>query len=321
MATTFTDSGYPNPLLNPLTAQRTSVIKRILKTYRDQDPTVQHQLAIPFDIIKQITSHPAENQTTTVWQQLTLFAYFFALRPCEYLKVGSNNTTTLPERRTCPLRKRNIRFWRNHKLVPHSDPNLRFCDAVTVDFVFQKSLKRNESVTLTKNGNIKYCPVVAAATRITHMQCCVDNGTLNDESFLFSYIENNGKQGTMTDKVARTLLRHHVSTTDYITMGLDLQRIGLHSLRASSAMGMYLNGVPFEIIKLIGRWASDAFLRYLRPMIEQFNQNVSALMIQTPVYHRIRPPQVPPAAARIHNGPHDPLQDALSPWAALREDS
>ena len=109
--------------------------------------------------------------------------------------------------------------------------------------------------------------------------------------------------------------------TDYNTVGLDLNRIGLHSIRASAAMGMHLNGVPFEIIKLIGRWASDAFLRYLRPMIEQFNHNVSTLMIQTPIYHRIRPPQIPHATARIHNGPHDPLQDALSPWASLREDN
>ena len=197
-------------MLNPMTAQQNSVPKCFFKTFREQDPTVQHQLAIPFDTIKQITSHPPTNQTTAVWQQLTLFAYFFALRPCEYLRVGPNNNTTLPERQICPLRKQNIRFWRNHKLIAHTDPDLRSCDAVTVDFIFQKSNKRNESVTLTKNGNTTYCPVVAAAARITHMQNHVNKGTLSNTSFLFLYTEDNGKQGTITDKVARNLLRYYV---------------------------------------------------------------------------------------------------------------
>jgi len=43
--------------------------------------------------------------------------------------------------------------------------------------------------------------------------------------------------------------------------GLPSKDIGLHSIRASGAMAMYLNGVPVYTIMLLGRWSSYAFPR------------------------------------------------------------
>ena len=85
-------------------------LTRVVKAYTDADPSTQHQLAIPLDTIKQITATPTCNQAAEVWQELTLLAFFFALRSCEYLHVGSPQLDKPPEWRTHPLRKRNIRF-------------------------------------------------------------------------------------------------------------------------------------------------------------------------------------------------------------------
>ena len=53
-----------------------------------------------------------------------------------------------------------------------------------------------------------------------------------------------------------------------------------HSIRSGAAIAMYLDEVPVYTIMLIGRWSSDAFLRYIRKKVEQFSHNVSCRMIK-----------------------------------------
>ena len=44
-------------------------------------------------------------------------------------------------------------------------------------------------------------------------------------------------------------------------------------------MAMYLNKVPVYVIMLLGRWSSDAFLRYIRKQVQQFSTGVSSAML------------------------------------------
>ena len=44
-------------------------------------------------------------------------------------------------------------------------------------------------------------------------------------------------------------------------------------------MEMYLAGVPVYTIMLIGRWLSNAFLRYIRKQVEQFLCHVAKQML------------------------------------------
>ena len=44
-------------------------------------------------------------------------------------------------------------------------------------------------------------------------------------------------------------------------------------------MEMYLAGVPVYTIMLIGRWSSNAFLRYIRKQVEQFSRHVAKQML------------------------------------------
>jgi hypothetical protein len=46
-------------------------------------------------------------------------------------------------------------------------------------------------------------------------------------------------------------------------------------------MAMYLSGVPAFTIMLIGRWASDAFLKYIRRQVQEFSAGISTRMIST----------------------------------------
>ena len=49
-----------------------------------------------------------------------------------------------------------------------------------------------------------------------------------------------------------------------VTRTLGLLPLQGHSLRIGGTLEYLLRGVPFDVVKSIGRWASDAFTRYLR---------------------------------------------------------
>jgi len=215
-----------------------------------------------------------------VFHQLFLLGFFYAMRSCENLKVSG-------ERRTHPLRKRNLVFIKNHRILPHASPLLETADALAVTFEYQKRDERDETVTQQRTDHHLLCPVKIGAKIIRRMQA---QGA-TDDTFLYEYKrDSDGARGHLTGSQALTMLRDFIRTIDYESLGLHPDDIGLHSLRSSAAMAMYLNGVPVYTIMLLGRWSSDAFLRYIRKQVEEFDHDVSRRMIRNPRYHHVPAP-------------------------------
>ena len=72
--------------------------------------------------------------------------------------------------------------------------------------------------------------------------------------------------------------------------GYDLNRIGTHSLRSGGAVGLYLKGYDSIMIKKLGRWSSDTYLRYIQPQISNITEGVAerlARSAQSLTYHYI----------------------------------
>jgi hypothetical protein len=44
-------------------------------------------------------------------------------------------------------------------------------------------------------------------------------------------------------------------------------------------MGMFLAGTPIYTIMLMGRWSSDAFMRYIRKQVLQLSHGISSRML------------------------------------------
>ena len=228
-----------------------------------------------------------------IFSKLMMLAFFFAMRSCEYLKVEQSDQC-----RTSPLRKRNFVFMKNHTVLPHTSPFLEQADTVTLYFEFQKRDLRNDSVTQAKTGKHRDCPVKAAAAVIRRMQ----RQGMSDDDFIYSFLhETNKRKTAFTSKVARTMLRQFIGSVAHANYGLTADEIGLHSMRSSSAMAMYMNRVPVYTIMLLGRWSSDAFLRYIRPQVETFGHDVSKKMIETEMFYHVPNPDF--NDPRTHN-PH-----------------
>lgn len=119
-------------------------------------------------------------------------------------------------------------------------------------------------------------------------------------------------------------LRQAVTKIGPERLGFGPERVGTHSLRSGAAMAMYLAKEPVYTIMLLGRWSSDAFLKYIRRQVQDFSTGVSSRMLShnetytTPDFNtenpRIRNHPLN-AALRSNAGPTAPFRNHIPTFA------
>ena len=233
---------------------------------------------------------PTQDPSLISFHLLLMLAFFFGMRSCEYLKVTAKES----DRRTKPLRLRNLQFTKRNRILTHDDPDLENADWITITFEFQKRDLRNDSVTQQRTDHPVMCPVRAAAAVVRRLQAM--EGTTPD-TLLYKFQDAHGKIRDLTGAICIKLLRAFVRTVDP-SYGIPAEDTGLHSPRSSAAMAMYLNDVPTCTIMLVGRWSSDAFLRYIRKQVAEFSNGVSRKMIRNRSYYHVPDANQDP---RTHN--------------------
>ena len=225
-------------------------------------------------MIARKTSDPRQR----AFQELYHLGFYFAMRSCENLLVSGK------PRRTRPLELQDFRFFLRNRLLPLNDPHLTEADAVSIIFRFQKKAERDDIVTQCKSGNKSWCPVRAAGRIIRRL---LGAGARYDTKIFMYFDESSSKLKPVKAGWARSHLREFISSIDHNGYGLHPSLIGLHSLRSSSAMQMYLNGIPTSLIMLMGRWSSDAVLRYIRKQVKELSHDVSAKMINRSSWYTV----------------------------------
>ena len=81
-------------------------------------------------------------------------------------------------------------------------------------------------------------------------------------------------------------LRDAVGAIGEVKLGIKKEDIRKHSIRLGATMAMYLE-CPVFMIMLIGRWSSNAFLRYIRKQVMEFSQNVVKRMLSCQNFRHI----------------------------------
>lgn len=217
------------------------------------------------------------------------------MRSCEYLLVSG-------PRRTKRLRLRNLRFFKGKRQLPQSSPFLRLADSISITFEFQKNDERDITVTMHRTGDPVLCPVIAWASVVQRIWSY--KGTTFDTP-VNTFLDTSGELVLLSSSSALSHLRAAVSALGKDELGYTADEMGTHSLRSGAAMAMYLAGVPVYTIMLIGRWSSDAFLRYIRRQVQEFSAGVSRRMILSPDFFTV-PDQVqsledPRSSGNRHN--------------------
>ena len=275
-------------------------MEQTYRGYKNLDPGVKQQKAAPISILREV-HNSAVGPLGIAIAQLTCLAFFFAMRSCEYSKTTANESS----KRTKIIRIKNVRFFHHHRVLPHSSLLLAQADYVNITFEFQKNEERNESVGMYRVKKELYLCPVALAAKIVQRVRSYPGSDDPEKRKINQFMTPDGKWKEITSASIRGKLRAAARVIGEATLGFKPEDIGTHSLRSGAAMALYLAKVPTLTIMIIGRWKSDAFLRYIRKQVAQFSQNLSTQMLQNenfytvPDFQRALPSNGPPMANTI----------------------
>jgi hypothetical protein len=316
VAAEFRKNGHPDPSKD-VDGNQHHRLYSVYRGYTNKDPPTKHEKAIPHDVLRTISQQSStDSAATQAFNRLLRLAFFWAMRSCEYCQVDKANS-----RRTKVLKVKNFIFRRNNVTIPHDDPDLCKADTVSIQFEWQKKLIRNDLVTQHNNGDPDFNPTVCAALLI---QTLWKIPGCTGETTIDSYMEpKTGRRKRMTSKCMLAMLRAKLHVIGTERLGFSPDETGLHSLRSSAAMALYLAGKQVFVIMLLGRWSSDAFLRYIRPQVAEFSKGVSRAMIKNGTYYHIttshsEDPRTETSChnmdPRAHRGARPPTE-AFNVWA------
>ena len=80
---------------------------------------------------------------------------------------------------------------------------------------------------------------------------------------LYTYYAAAGRSWVATPSLITNALRHAAGPIRHLT-GINPSLLSARSLRPGGATALLCAGVDADVIRLLGRWKSDAMLRYLR---------------------------------------------------------
>jgi hypothetical protein len=277
-------------------------MKSLFKAFENMDPPTKQQKAITPKLLRKLlesSQHSALLDTApAVAADIVTGGFFFATRSCEYSK------TPVPGKTKC-LDLDGILFRTASKVeVCHSDPLLlEISEFVTVTFVNQKSGIKMDSRSQRRTGDPDLCPVLRYGTQVQRILRTVPKPT---GSTTINTLVIDGKVGRITNGYILDLLRNTCrSFGGKATFGYDPHEIGNKSIRSGAAMALFLNDNNPTKIMIMGRWASEAFLAYIRPQVLEWTDNMSKSMINVELltYPSTNPPPTTRTRPTHHNYP------------------
>ena len=245
---------------------------------KNNDPSEKSQKALPVCVYREIyrlsqLKTAINCDINIAWLQV--LAFFFCMRSCKYSDVNG-------ERRTKTLCVRNVRFHKNNKLIPNNSKEIFKATSVSLTFEWQKKETRDDTIThqksKDKSGNKIMCPVRAAAELVSYLY---NSGIPHDKvpDLKLNSIIQKGKISTIPSTMILDRIRSAVRSLGKDKLGFTEEEVGTHSNRSGGAMAMYLAGTPVYTIMLIGRWSSDAFMRYIRKQVLEMSHGISSKML------------------------------------------
>jgi hypothetical protein len=212
-------------------------------------------------ILHQAHHHPSTPDRQAIADVIT-FAFYFLLRPGEYTGTASDDT---------PFRLADVELHvddRGIDPVQCSDDYLHAATFVSFTFTTQKNGTKGEVITHGLSTDPLACPIKATVRRILHLR----QNKATPTTTLASYFHK-GKRIPIKATYVTTALRLATIATAHQT-GLKHSDISARSLSAGGAMALICGRIDHNTIRMLGRWNSDAMLRYLhlqaKPLMRQF---------------------------------------------------
>ena len=274
MAASIVASGGEDPRLDN-SGKVSLLIDRQIRSYKKVDPTTRHQKAIPPEVYRFILRNSKGNPRALARAQTLCANLFTGSRSCEYSKTQRHE-----EKVTRTLRPCDIEFRLNGRIIPHSHPQLHKSEYVIITFGPQKSdLHRDEAIPVEKTDD----PELNASWHWAFTIRRLMSYPGYDPTWpIYTYYDFEKKRfSDLRSYEYLSDIRAAVDAIGYEVLGFTSEDVGTHSNRGAFAMMMYLSGVPVFTIMKLGRWLSDAFLKYIEQQVLTFSQGVSKKMLHS----------------------------------------
>jgi hypothetical protein len=278
LAASFRSHFKRSPIHLEGSSQLLPSVRALLKAYDNADPPPRRQKAITPKFLRKFYKLLAggaigsQNSAHAHTADITLGAYFFAMRSCEYTKTNRPG-------RTKRVRLGCIVFrTASRRVLAHTDPDLiSLTTFVTIVFEDQKNGKKMDARSQRRSGHRFLCPVLRWISVVQRIIATIPD--YDDQTNLCS-VSISGEVLQISNSFVRKLLRHTcLLYGGFTTFGFHPHEIGNRSIRSGAAMSLFLMDHSPAKIMILGRWSSDAFLVYIRPQVLEWTHNMSCDMI------------------------------------------
>ena len=175
------------------------------------------------------------------------------MRSCEYSKSDEENP------RTTLLTLDDIKFYDKNGNELKSKRNL--AHFVKLTFRNQKNGEKMESqYRLRSNTNSKLCPVKIWYSIVKRIEG-YDNTSGKTP---VNTVVVNGKKTLIRSSAVRQHVKTAVTIIGEDVLHVKASEVGTHTLRTSFATMLWLNNTDPKDIMILGRWLSNAFMKYIR---------------------------------------------------------
>ncbi len=250
-------------------------IKNLLRGFDSTDPPMKKQKAVNPELIRDLVTLWGSAQTgIRHTAYLIVGADFFAMRACEFCKTEQPGKTQV-------LTTGNVVFRDEHgKVIPHDDKSLiEKSEFVTVCFVNQKNGEKMERRSQKKTGVTPLCPVQAWGEVILQLVKDFPSEDERHNTPVCRY-KQFGETREVTANDVKNLLRATCESGEGgDKYGMRPEELGTRSIRSGAAMALAVQGGQSDSkIMTLGRWKSNAFLKYIRPQTLEWAGSTSVEM-------------------------------------------
>ena len=242
-------------------------LHRQLRGYKREDPAPTRVRPIPWGALQEaqrIATSPAGTQRELALTDLMWLAFYFLLRPGEYLHTTTEHAFRLQD---ILLRVADVDYSATTIPIP-------LLDQVTfagLTFTEQKNGIKGEVIGLTPSGDPHACAVRALARRIQHLR----EHQARPDAKLYTYFDRQKRPHHLGSTHLTELLRLACTLRQ-----LPTDTVSARALRATGATALLQGRVPLALIQLVGRWRSDEVFRYLHTQSETLMQPLATTMRQ-----------------------------------------
>ena len=263
-------------------------LSALYQGYAKLDPPPRRLKPIPLPLIHEAhrIARLAGDALSLATADMSYLGFFFLLRPGEYCK--SEESTPF---RLCDVELR----------IGNQTLDIMACSFATLEratfaelsFTTQKNMIRGEKLAHGRSGHSVACPVATVIRRIQHLR----NHGASPTTPLYR-VFSTALPTDVTSPILTAALRVAAATTQ-ATYGFSPADVNARALRAGGAMALLCARIDTNIIKMVGRWRSDAMFRYLHLHAYPLMRSLASSMLHAGSFIMAPDQQLPATAVAL----------------------